>query len=86
MSQSVESELGCKMKSFALSEASIAFDFIRCRQGTIIIADCIDAHNNQYGEGLMLIIISKYIPGSPNTNPNPNPNPNQKKRDGRKQK
>ena len=32
--------------------------------------------------GLMLIIISKYIPGNPNTNPNPNPN--QKKRDVRK--
>ena len=36
----------------------------------------------KYGEGLMLIVISKYIPGNPNTNPNPNPN--QKKRDGRK--
>ena len=44
MSQSVESKLGCKMKSFALSEASIAFDFISCRQGTIIIADSIEFH------------------------------------------
>ena len=32
------------MKSFALSESSIAFDFIRCRQGTIIIADLIEFH------------------------------------------
>ena len=30
------------MKDFALSEASIAFDFIRYRQGTIIIVDCIE--------------------------------------------